>query len=465
MKKAKGSISVFLALTITLVLSFCMVLIESARENTVLLKASVVFDTGINCLLAEYHQKLWEEYDLLYIDCSYGQNVPSYSKTLAHLENYIDRNLEYDRTGWLGLEYEDAFVSNISLATDMNAADFFRQAVSSVKDSIGIPYMESALEWLHMTEQTSYIAEEMSQKKEQSGRQIEEANGTEVEVRAAEWGIDKEGKPIILQEAEYETIAIDNPLDKMLSVNVLLRQITNDIKLLSNTTVEIQKLASNRNLAVGDSQKEQEDAGILDKLFFCNYIFSHFGSYADIEDSSRKGFQCEVEYLLGGADSDNKNLEIVLSKLLVLREVDNYLSLLQNEAKQVEAHGLAAAAASLAPWLEPVVYQALMLYWAYEESISDLQMLFNGGKIPLVKALSVESVSDCKLNYEEYLLILLLMQSKDLLTMRTVDLIELSIREIQDTFQMDACITSGKVEGTFVDIYNKKYLVSKHLKY
>ena len=78
--EVSGSISIFLALTITVMLSFCMVLIESARENAMLLKADMIFDTGVRSLMAEYHQKLWEDYDLFYVDCSYGSSVPDYGK-------------------------------------------------------------------------------------------------------------------------------------------------------------------------------------------------------------------------------------------------------------------------------------------------------------------------------------------------------------------------------------------------
>ena len=152
MKKAEGSVSVFLALTTTLVLSFCMVLIESARENTMLLKADVTFDTGVQCLLAEYHQALWEDYDLFYIDCSYGTDMPDYELVKHHLQGYIERNLGYDNVGWLGLQYEEVVISDVVLATDFGGKDFYMQAVEAAEASVGIPYIEQILEWLHQVE-------------------------------------------------------------------------------------------------------------------------------------------------------------------------------------------------------------------------------------------------------------------------------------------------------------------------
>ena len=137
----------------------------------------------------------------------------------------------------------------------------------------------------------------------------------------------------------------------------------------------------------------------------------------------------------------------------------------QDEAKQLEAHGIAAAAASLVPWLEPVVYQALLIYWAYQESVQDVQALFRGETVPLVKSLPLEGVSEFSLGYEKYLLLLLLMQSKENLVMRSMDVIEVSLREEDASFQMDACIGQACFVGEFYDRYNKKYMISKEIRY
>ena len=158
-KTENGSISVFLALTITMMLSFCMVLIESARENAMLLKADMVFDTGVRCLMAEFHQKLWEEYDLFYVDCSYGSDVPDYGKVKSHLQDYIEENLKYETKGWFALDYQDCQMAEVSLATDLKGTDFYLQAVEAAEASVGITYIEQALEWLEQVESTRYMSE------------------------------------------------------------------------------------------------------------------------------------------------------------------------------------------------------------------------------------------------------------------------------------------------------------------
>ena len=483
MKRAEGSVSVFLALTITLALSFCMVLIESARENTMLLKADVIFDTGAQCLLAEYHQVLWEDYDLFYIDSSYGTDMPDYELVKQHLKGYIDRNLGYDNGGWLGLWYEGAVIFDVALATDFGGKDFYMQAVEAAEASVGIPYIEQILGWLNQVESVQDIGQSMTEQKKEAGHAIADADGTEVLVKEAVWGQKADGTPVLLEEAEYETVDIDNPLEQIASANVLLRQIVPDYTKVSTVKVNTSALASHRELAAGSMAENNADDSVWNSMWnkslFCKYVLDHFAAYTDmkagaseVNDLDETDFyeeqgklQYELEYLIGGMNADAQNMEVVVAELLAIREIDNYLLLLQDETKQLEAHSIATVAAALVPWLEPVVAQALLLYWAYEDSIADLQTLLNGGEVALVKSVPLDAMANFTLGYEEYLIILILLQSRETLTMRAMDLIELSVRQKQSAFRMDGCISQAYLLGSFQDNYCKEYTISKKLVY
>ncbi len=469
MKKVNGSVSVFLALTVTIILSFCMVLIESARENTMLLKADVIFDTGVQCLLAEYHSQLWEEYDLLYVDGGYGMQLPDYKLVKAHLRGYIDNNLSYDNYGWLALDYIDAQFTDVSLATDYDGTDFYLQAVEAAKESVGVTYIEMLLDQLEQLDSMGCLESTMHHDISQVHQAIENVNGTEVEVKEAVWGVDDEGQPVLLEEAEYETVCIDNPLDDVDTGNLLLRQILDEEDFPSGVRMDMDGFVSQRPLAVGNAQEDREDTGGLwNKAFFCKYVMDHFSCYTDRADTIQScSMQCLTEYMIGGKSSDVANLEVIVAKLLVIRELDNYMCLLQDEVRQAEAEaiGMGIATAAYVPWLSSVIKQALLLYWAYEESVEDLRVLFQGGSIPLVKSLHTETFSDLTLDYEAYLVLLLLLQQKEVLSMRAMDIIELDIREEQEHFRMDGCISRGTLTGTFTDTYDKTYTITKQLQY
>ncbi len=447
-KKVNGSISVFLAVTITLIMSFCLVLIESARENTLLLKADVVMNAGVQSVMAEFSVPLWEKYDLLYVDSRYGEKSTDYTLVKNHFRKYIDKNLELGNQGWLGLEYKGVQISDVLLATDFYGKDFYLQAALSAKESAGVSYLEQIKSWFDKVESTYNMGDFLDGKVIEVEESIEEVNGTEIEV----------------EEDKFETVYIDNPLDQMLSGNILLRQVISDYSSISNYDITMQELSSHRKLEVGTMLDTREDNSIINKIFFCQYAMDHFEHYRSQNQDGKRMLHCELEYLIGGKSCDAKNLEIVTAELLLLREIDNYLFLLQDELKMLEAHELAVAAtATLVPWLEPVVYQAILIYWAYEESISDLQALFRGDSIPLTKSLNLTD-GNC-LGYEDYLILLLLLQSRENLAMRSIDIIEMSLREEDEGFQMDACIGQAVLNGAFYDNYDKRYSVSGKIQY
>ena len=462
-----GSISIFLALSITIMLSFCMVLIESARENAMLLKADMMFDTGMRCLMAEYHQKLWEKYDLVYMDCSYGSSMPDYGLVKSHLRHYVEENLKYDTKGWFALKYQECQMTDVLLATDMEGADFYLQAIKAAESELGISYVEQALSWLEQVESTTYISDVIEADSRNTEETIANVNGTSVEVEEAVWGFNKKGQPILIEEAKFETVDIHNPLDNILSGNILLKQVVNDRSNVSSNQINISSLASNRELSTGISYGSDNVDGMWKKALFCKYLLDHFGSYVDNGDLEQGGLAYSLEYLIGGKATDSQNLEVITAKLLAIREIDNYLALLQDEWKCAEAEVIGAAAASLVPWAGPIVTQGILIYWAYEDSVADLQRLFRGESVPLVKALGMVNASEFSwdLDYEDYLYLLLLMQGREKLTMRAMDMIEVDIREEQENFRMDGCISGVKFIGTFVDVYDKKYTITDSVQY
>lgn len=462
--KKEASISIFLALTITLMLSFCMILIESARENTLLLKADVAMDAGIKSVMADYYIPLWDEFDVLYLDCSYNTSNPGYELVKDRLKQYIERNLKYGNKGWLEIQFEEAKISDVLLATDYGGKDFYDQAIQTTKTDIGISYVEEILKWFRNIEENVGVGESFQKDVSELSEKIEEENGAWIEVEDAIWGYDLEGNYILLEDAKYEEVNIENPLERILSASMLTRQIIPDFDQLSEVRVSLAELVSGRTLAAGTKMEVNDEDSILDKIFFCKYTIDHFSNYRDAVQKEINNLQYQIEYIIGGKPSDKQNLEIVISELLLIREIDNYFMILQDDIKKLEAHEIAVAStATLVPWLEPVVYQATLLYWAYEESVQDLKKLFLGEKIPLVKVSDV--FSEVGLGYKEYLMLLLLMKGQETLVMRSMDLIELELRKEYLGFRMDACISKANIDIIFVDAYKKKYMVSGMINY
>ena len=69
---AGGYLTVFLALTITVLLSLILLLLEGARINAIRMKTETAGNIAVRSALGEFHRELLRQYDLYFIDTSYG---------------------------------------------------------------------------------------------------------------------------------------------------------------------------------------------------------------------------------------------------------------------------------------------------------------------------------------------------------------------------------------------------------
>ena len=137
----RGYMTVFLALSLTLILSLVFTVIEGARISAIRMKFECVADIGMNSVLAEYHRELLEQYDLLFVDTSYGGGQASVSNTEAHLRSYIQKNLQTDGIGsiwgtrdFLAMNINDVEIDRYSIASDEQGAVLKRQVTDYMSD-------------------------------------------------------------------------------------------------------------------------------------------------------------------------------------------------------------------------------------------------------------------------------------------------------------------------------------------
>ena len=89
--QAKGYLTVFLSLSITIILSLILALYQGARIGALRMKAECVSDISMNSVLAEYHRELFKQYDLLMVDTSYGTQHPSIINVQEHMQFYANK--------------------------------------------------------------------------------------------------------------------------------------------------------------------------------------------------------------------------------------------------------------------------------------------------------------------------------------------------------------------------------------
>ena len=410
----KGEITAFLALIFILMLSMVGALLQSASVHIEKQEMIAVTQLALESTFAEYHKEALERYDIF---ARFG----------------CDEGTVQNRMQYYGASGMNHMLYRIELLTDHGGEPFFRQAVRYMKNWIGVADKE----------EFRYEEVEETQVKEKE----KEVNQTLEEM---------------LKEEEAELPKENNPIEatQKLKETGLLNLLVSNPEELSNRNMELSTSASHRTLKQGNYNKSQ-DGELTDQALFVAYIAEHFTQMTKPEES--RTLLYEQEYLLGGKAGDRENLEAVCEKILLLRMAINYIYLQSSDIRKAEAEALAATLCSLltVPEITGVVKQALLLAWAYGESIVDVRVLLKSEKVPVIKSDETwqlqlqnlvtlgteeenasEKPAEKGMTYADYVKALLLLEDKSTLSMRCLDLIESNLQ-----IQADQCMTKAAVKS------------------
>ena len=267
------------------------------------------------------------------------------------------------------------------------------------------------------------------------------------------------------ENGKQTEIALDNPADKVnaLRGTFILRMVLGNTSHVSRATIRPGDYVSHREKMTGIGIRPgwKEPGGLANQLLFDCYLFDKCGWYGSELEKSLLKYQ--IEYIIAGKDSDLKNLEKVMSRLIRWREVANVIYLFSDSEKCAQAEALAmtlTAVLQVPALAEPVKY-SILFAWAYVESLNDARCLLKGGKVPLMKTASdwktsIASIlgfswgtegggdSGHGLDYQDYLKIMLFMEDSKTKNMRAMDIMEMDIRltEGNANFRIDACFDS-----------------------
>lgn len=428
----RGELTAFLSLIFLLLLSFVGAVLESASIQV--LKNEKRADAGraAESVFAEYHRKLLEEYEIFSVEGSYESGTMSEENILNRLSYYGAENMELT-------------VEAIRYLTDQNGQEFYRQAVEFEKEKTGASVVEDIVGKLPVLEKQEQEAKEYQKENTKTSIELEQ----------------------MLQENEQELPQEGNPLETVSEIQAegLLKCVLPKEFSLSQKRIDITQTVSHRSLEEGYGDLEQKAGGSGDAIFFNLYLMDYFGNATEVKDET--ALQYELEYLLEGNATDAENLEAVAKKICGLRFAANYAYLLTDTEKQAEAAAMAGTLCILltVPGLTELVKQALLLAWAYGEGVMDVRSLLAGNRVPLMKSkeswqLSLEGVlsigEDTEsegmdveggIAYDKYLQALLLLEKKETVSMRALDLIEENMKSVhgQAFFRADTCVTGMKV--------------------
>ena len=467
----KGSLTLYFSLLLLLLLSLFFTILESSRAACLRADAMRMSEAAAESAFAEYSRPLLEEYDLLMLDFGYGKESGTKENAEKRMNYYLYQNAAEEkgsngrRVTMLNLTVRSANLEKYRLATDDQGDAFYDQVCEYMKEQVLLDAEKEVLSFL--TSQA--VPEDQTESQEEAWGEAETAESalsnpesygdspsiefTEEELSKAEQ-ITEEEKGLFSRVSEMKEGGI---------LSLLLGE-EGDI---SSASLPDGNLVTERSLEKGNIE---ESSGKGSRILFQCYIENKFTDFRS-EEEENHALQYEKEYLYGGKQSDRENLEAVATSILAIRESVNFASLLADPQKREEARILALAITGVLalPGVFAAIEGGILLAWAFLDSISDLQKLFAGEKL---SAFELGENSYGKMDYEQYLQILLMTRSKETLVGRCMNLIEQNIRKTEgyEGFQLDHCITeaewnvSWEADAVFLSLF-PAYGYSNHQYY
>lgn len=462
---SRGSITVFAAMALTVIMSLIFTLLESARLYGLQAHVDMESRLLLESAMAQYHVGLYEQYHLYFLEAN-ARGSLSFTSLEEDMKALGNENLsgkvtgvQENNTDLYGLELTDCFVTGCELATDFSGEAYRQQAADYMERMIGVIAWE---DWNEKAQETEELMRQEGDLEDKWNRADEAQTGgatsMKKEVPAVQMVSTVRQLPAVKVTAAPQEAAppedtgspssVENPMTvvKEWMNKGILSQVV-DVSTVSDQVMQGEDLAD-RECFEGSYTQSGSDTGLLEDAWFREYLLQEFGCYREPEESG--ALRYSQEYFVAGKTSDMENLTAVVERLLLVREIANYIYMRQDPEKSAAAYSaaLAISVVLLQPELADVIKEGVLIAWAYMESVSDVRTLLEGGRLPLIPESTGKDSGNISeeqgLSYEDYLRIFLYLTGKDKLAMRSLNLMEKSMRllEGEEQFAMD-CMVAG----------------------
>ena len=474
----RGVITVYLSLVMAVMLSLILVSLESVRVTVIRTASSRYADMAAEMVFSGYTRPAAERYGLFVLDAGESRS------RLSAFDTFLGLNMKEGRVFSLAGDPDKSTVSETVSLRDHGWRGLMDQIMRCELYTLGEEGLAKAGSFIKNVNTSSAgdTQDAFADNLSSSGA------GADAALAAAEEKDEKEEKK--------EEVSLPDPRP---GIAALLKQGLLDIvmegKPVSSGSVHTadcsyQIAADRTGRKIWDfmnyhravqTLQEQDRSGLTgdllrtgqQDLLLCTYITDHFRMLTGgkAEDGGHV-LEYEAEYILCGSSEDRVNLENTMMRLFTLRTMCNLAYLYTSPSKGGMLEEAAAMMAlSSIPAVGTVIKLLLMLCWACAESLVDCTALARGEKVPMMKTdaswnLSLQQlitlasggagpgsmIRDGKsgLSYQQYLFILLALQSREKKLVRMTQLMEKNIRlaEGYRSFSFANCVTGAVFSGT-----------------
>lgn len=467
----------FVAISMMLVASVLLSLLEAARICTIEKAAENATNLALASLFAEYDSHLWNQCKLLGL---YTQNEDGFlfeeqEKKMLDVADYYmnpeEKTEEYPQNTFLRAKIKECTVIAHQNLTD-GSGQVYRKEIAE--------YMKTQVAGKALNELKEKYDKWSSPEKINIDKSVQEAN------KKLQGKKTKEQSP----QSKHDTVK-ENPLKVFRKARKrhFLTMLLGDKDKISEKEISKTDCVSKRDLQKGNIKPSYE-LGWVEDMLGNMYYSEQFSGYVNTKAENALAY--ELEYLLFGKDNDMENLQAVCCQMILFREVVNMAYLMTDHEKMEEA---ALLATSLAGWtgngaIVTAVQAAILAIWSYGESILDMRTLLKGENVPYMKSsetwtLNLNAMASCLfgeqgaksvengISYMDYVSLFLYLANHEKLAMRAMDLQEIRLNSISENmdFHMDGVIVKLEVIAGYqnnsiflplVDSINNKNMHFEH---
>ncbi len=483
-----GVITVWMALTLSVFLAVTGVLLDFARAQCVSYRVAAATASACESVFAGYSRALFGRYHLL------GRNIDSEEALAEETAGYLrPRRKGHKNYGDLtAFRIDSADWTERVYLTDENGAVFRKMAsdamsdgageilVSSWKERLGLNGGEAAQAAAESAGKDSFHVSDVLKNYDEvmEAEETEEASGeTGGDGLTGDSGESGSGAADVSAD---DNAGGDEPTPKISEQGLkildrletlkgalsrgLMGLLVPEGKTVSAASVPSGGLPSAMS-AGARGRHVRTSGGSGNPILFREYLMRNMTCFTT-DGSSSPAY--EIEYLIAGKNSDDRNLKSVLIKLFLLRVSCNTMTIVKTPAMRTAVE---EAAILCMGWTGNVTLTAgmtglLTAAWAAAESILDIRSLLADGRIPLLKTAAqwrlafagfdsvlagntgVQDDAD-GLSYGDHLRILLYFASDTVLSYRGMDVIDWNVRKLHAGFSCSRCMIEGRltVEG------------------
>lgn len=481
--KYNAYLTVYLSLVFGIVLSLLFVLIESAAAGAARAQSELVADLGLDSVFAEYNREVLKQYELFFIDSSYGGENGGIGMVETHLSKYMEYNLNPDKDLFLLgentlLKLKNPYleIEGVSYAGDDDCMVWKAQAVQYMKAVCGGDLVTTVKEHIDTVQRNGLTQRDAVREVAEQKRVFEEA-------------LTKKGIVEFHEENDdgFSYQKVSETFDRLIGGGLLMMVLPQG-RSVSGAAVDGGPYFSQRrkngqiNQGTGLHNGLEKPDGFLDELIYDEYLMKMCGCFDQPKDGGL--LQYQIEYILYGNGSDEANLRRNAEVLFALRGVANLTSICADAEKKSEAELVSSVICWLLaiPELTDALTAILLGIWALVEAAADVHCLLEGKRIPLMKKNSEWRTSltgifsgdllgngreTTGLSYQDYLRIFLGIMNRSEKAARSLDIVEMDIRLTPGNghFRIDRCLDYLEVNFGFEDSGGHDFVFRKCMCY